>query len=486
MNQQDYETLIHRYLDGIATNEEVAQLSQQLESDAEMRLSYLRLADIHASLAMTEEFDEPRSESETQVLEFVSQLEQSNPSSLRRPLPFALGTAAVVMMMICAWTVWKTRPSSIATITAIEGVVEWIGDGGQVNKDLHVGRSLTRGTIEASSVDSFLELRFRDGSVLSTSEGAVLTIADQGQKSLHLRSGVLSAEVEKQPTNRPMILNTPAARFEILGTKFDVVASDERSKVSVKEGLVQAVRLTDGKSVKIGADHSTIIDLHAQSELVARRSDQSVTIWKADLEKDRKVGEGRFESPLHLLRREIRSALGQGALTSEQIPDVYGQRIRAAMDKEGVVKAQTKSIGRGRSGEAIQIVTLTIRSDEPNPVVLTDQSQFWVQGMVLKPTKIQIGFGAFGTARANAGRFMTSRNVENGFDLHIPIHEFRSRRERNGGNLAVGMEVFTWFCLTSDPEAELSISHVELTPATKSKIVSNEFPHNTTTEHSRE
>lgn len=470
MSKQDWDVLIHRYLDGVASEEEVAQLSQQLEADAETRLNYLRLADIHGVLATTQEFGEPRSASEPRVLELASQFERHKVSSVRRRFLFALSTAAAIVLIFWASTAWKSHISSIATITAIEGVVQWIGDGGQMANDLQMGQSLTGGTIEARSVDSLVELRFRDGSILSTSEGSVLTIADGGQKELHLRSGVLSADVEKQPPNRPMIVATPTARFEIQGTRFDVVATDEHSKVSVKEGLVRAVRLTDGRSVQIGANHSTIVNIHSQSELVARRSDQAVNIWQADLEKDSKVGEGRFESPLHLLRRQIRDGLGRGELTREQIPDIYGERIRTAMDKAGIVKAQPKSIGRDRFGDVIQIITLYIRPDRPNPVVLTDRSLFRVQGKVLKPTELHIGFGALGTVRANAGRFLSSRNVEAEFDLHIPVHEFQSRSKRSRKSSAIGMEVSAWFCFTSDPGAELTISDVELMQSTETVI----------------
>lgn len=89
-------------------------------------------------------------------------------------------------------------------------------------KYLHAEQSLTGSTIEAHRVNSLVELRFRNSSILSKSEGSVLTIADKGKKVLHLRSGVLSAEVEKQPTIRPMILTTSTARIEILGSQFDL------------------------------------------------------------------------------------------------------------------------------------------------------------------------------------------------------------------------------------------------------------------------
>ncbi|MDA7618463.1 FecR family protein [Verrucomicrobia bacterium] len=488
MTGQDWEALIHRYLDGKANRQEIAQLSRELESDGEMRLNYLRMANIHGALATIEEFDESRSASETRMLELVSQFEQYKPSPQKRRFQYALSAVTFLLLVIGVWTTWIFWPSSIVTITSIEGIVQWMGDGGKVIKDLKVGQSLTGGIIEARSRDSFLEFRFRDGSMLSASEGAVLTVTvtDQAQKSLRLRSGVLSAEVEKQATNRPMILITPSARFEILGTRFDVVTTEEHSKLSVQEGLVQAIRLSDGKSVQIGANQSTIVDIQSQSELVARRSDQSVSVWQADLEKDRKAGEGLFESPLHILRRQIRNALGRGELNRDQIPEVYGARIRAAMGKEDVVRAQPKSIRRGRLGDVVQMVTLNIRPDKPNPVVIADGSLFRVQGKVLVPTEIRIGFGAFGTSRPNADRFMTSRDVDGGFDLQIPVREFQNRRKPGGGTSAIGMEIFTWFCLTSDPGAELAISHVKLMPEIRVTIENNGYIQDMNTEPSRQ
>ena len=60
MNKYDWESVIERHLDGIASAEEIAALSEKLESDADTRLLYLRLAGIHATLA-TGELDEPAS-----------------------------------------------------------------------------------------------------------------------------------------------------------------------------------------------------------------------------------------------------------------------------------------------------------------------------------------------------------------------------------------------------------------------------------------
>ena len=87
---------------------------------------------------------------------------------------------------------------------------------------------------------------------------------------------------------------------------------------------------------------------------------------------------------------------------------------------------------------------------------------FRVRGTVKQSTEIHVGVGAFGTTQANAGRFLASRNVAGAFDVEIPIDQFQPFRSRGGESSPVGMEVINWFCLTSDVNAELEISDVQL------------------------
>ena len=224
----------------------------------------------------------------------------------------------------------------IVEITSIQGDVQWTGDGGNVLEKLEEGQALTGGTIETKSINSAVELRFRDGTIVSTSGSSVLTIADDGQKKLYLRSGILSADVKEQPFKRPMVVVTPTACLEILGTRFDVMANPERSKVSVRHGLVRAVRSSDGKSVDVADGHSAIASSDVKNEFLSRRSDQAIHGWKANLEQERKQGEGEFVSAMVALRMEIRDALGAGKVTREQIRDVYVDRLADAANTDGV------------------------------------------------------------------------------------------------------------------------------------------------------
>lgn len=463
---EKWQTLIQRHLDGIANEEEVNELSEKLESCSETRSLYLKLQHVHAIL-LNGECDEPVTNvSESRVLELISNLERSSHILRKRRFLFTLGSiAAAVLVIFGSWSLWIGRPETIVEIIYIQGDVQWTGDGGNVIEELEEGQALTGGTIETRSINSAVELCFRDGTIVSTSGGSVLTIADDGQKKLYLRSGILSADVEEQPAKRPMVVITPTARLEVLGTRFDVMANPERSKVSVRHGLVRAVRSSDGESIDVAGGHSAIASSDVQHEFLSRRSDQAVHAWKASLEQDRKQGEGEFVSAMFALRMEIREALGAGIVTREQIREVYGDRLAEAANTEGVLKAQPKQIRQSKFGNVIQIATLYVNRDKPNPVVLNKQSVLRVQGKVAVATEIHVGFGAFGTTRASAGRFLASRNVAGEFDVEIPVDQFQPFRGRSATDSAIGMEVFACFCLTSDVNAELEISAVELKPA---------------------
>ncbi|MDG2223325.1 MAG: FecR domain-containing protein [Rubripirellula sp.] len=290
-------------------------------------------------------------------------------------------------------------------------------------------------------------------------------MSDDGQKQLYLRAGVLSADVKKQPTHTPMIIVTPTARFVSIGTRLDVMATPERSKLSVREGLVQAIRLADGKSVNIASGNSAIASTESNSKFSSRRSDQTVHVWKANLERDHRPGEGEYISAMLALRLEIRDALQNEQVDRDQIREEYGARLAG---KDGTLRAKPKQVMGSPFGNVIQIATLYVNHDKPNPVVLQRESLFRVQVRVATATKLNFGVGALGTTRANAGRFRASREVAGYFDVKIPVSELQLLRGRGKNIEATGKEVFACFCLTSDRNAQLEISAVELmtTPST--------------------
>lgn len=155
MSSHNLESLIHRHLDGAATGDEVAELSERLESDAEARLSYLHMARIHATLA-ADGLDEPSAgESESRFVELLDKLDaiEKRPRLQR----FMLSTAAIAAAITLVVGILVLRPQKepqIAAVTSISGEVQWIGNGGEVDENLEVGVRLSGGTLASTSADS--------------------------------------------------------------------------------------------------------------------------------------------------------------------------------------------------------------------------------------------------------------------------------------------------------------------------------------------
>ena len=84
-----------------------------------------------------------------------------------------------------------TASSPIATITGLKGSLLWTGNQGELVLDMHVGRELTGGTIEGLAPDSWFELQFQDGSIVTISGTSMLTFAAVSYTHLRANETVL-------------------------------------------------------------------------------------------------------------------------------------------------------------------------------------------------------------------------------------------------------------------------------------------------------
>ena len=455
MSTRDLESLIHRHLDDVATREEVAELSQQLESDAETRLTYLRLARIHATLAADDLDTSSMQESENRFLDLMKQLDTFD--RRRRFHRIVVSVAAVAAVIVLIASTLDFRPQSqpqIAAMTFIDGPVRWTGGGGQVLDDIEAGRKLTGGTLESLTVDSSASFEFRDGSTVTISGLSVLTISDNGHKELHLREGNLSATVEPQPEGRPLRLLTAAAELEVLGTQFDVIAADTQTKITVNEGLVRVTRLTDGKFTDVKSAHSLVATIEAREPLVAIAMREPVRVWKANLGQDKTVGD--WLPIAHALRIEIGLEVRAGELDADQAKEVYFKRLEKFEDDDGFLKAVPRRTRR-EEHPVIYLISLNIPQRQSGPVLLSERSWLRVMGRSEIPQEVTFSLAARNHDRTVAGRYGVKQRVEATFDIEIEVSELR---ELGDGTSAVGLEAFVLDCFANEPGLELA--HVEL------------------------
>ncbi len=278
MTNSDLENLIAAWLDGCISEAESESLQQELRESAEARAAFNTFAQLDAVLHEV---------ADTEGVGAISQASGSSVSIPKRATPpYARALLAIAAGIIIALTaVLYFQPMkaghNIVWIKGLNGALIWIGDGGQMiqgsdspqtptrwSNVLNKGAELPGGTIEGMAPDSWFELEFHDGSIGMISGDSILTFSDQGQKELRLKQGLFSADVRPQPEGKPMLIHTPAAVLEVIGTQFDVEADPESTMLYVREGKVQVRRVRDGKTVAVPAGHRVVAS--ADSDMLLR------------------------------------------------------------------------------------------------------------------------------------------------------------------------------------------------------------------------
>ncbi|MEA3367381.1 MAG: FecR family protein, partial [Planctomycetota bacterium] len=238
--------LIERVLQETASDGQKRELQARLLADAEARRLYLHRLNLHSALSRQFAYDvEAEMPAPTDVTSSARDSDNGPraPRLRRAGWSWAAVAAAVVVLIAGVYLLRPGREGEIAIITEMNGALEWTGDGGRVVHGLEAGSSLRGGTLESLSADSWAVLTFRDGSTVTVYGRSVLTICEGRQKEMHLREGSVSAGVAPQPHGRPMLIHTPTARVEVLGTQLNVDAQRTSTTLRVNEGRVRVTRL---------------------------------------------------------------------------------------------------------------------------------------------------------------------------------------------------------------------------------------------------
>ncbi len=292
----EWEELVERHLRGELTEQEMEQLAERLDSDPAARRLF-----VEESLWDTRMGEVLRG---TVSGEGTSQLDAARPLDLgqrsaNRVLRIMLA-GAVVVIVVLSFGLYQQRAQAerriaeikasvpevqdhepIAKVIGLSGSLIWTGDRGEIQRELEVGTDLPGGTIEGVAPDSWFQLQFNDGSTLMISGTSILTFADAGQKVLRLKEGSLSASVEPQPSDKPMLIHTHTATLEVLGTQFKVEADLASTALHVSAGKVRVKRSSDNAELEVPEKHRLLVE--ADNELVAVSTPDSVSEWKSEL-----------------------------------------------------------------------------------------------------------------------------------------------------------------------------------------------------------
>jgi ferric-dicitrate binding protein FerR (iron transport regulator) len=138
-----------------------------------------------------------------------------------------------------------------ARLVRIQGEVRVHGAPGEPPLSARAGQALLAGRlVETVGEDAFAEIVCLDATRVELGANARAAF-DTGGRRVVLDSGVLLADVAKQPRGASVVLATPHAEVKVLGTRFILSANPKATTVEVEEGTVRFSRRQDGASTVV-------------------------------------------------------------------------------------------------------------------------------------------------------------------------------------------------------------------------------------------
>ena len=382
---QNWGELIERHLRGELTESEMEQLAEHLDSDPEARQLFVEEALWDTRMAEVLRGVSPEELTEQLSIHATSDLEQQKSTNTILRVMLAGAVAVIAVLSVGLYQqraraerrIAEIRSSapearaepSIAKVVGLSGSLIWTGNRGEIDRELKVGTELPGGTIEGVAPDSWFDLQFNDGSTVMITGTSMLTFADAGQKVLRLKEGNLSASVEPQPAESPMLIHTHTALLEVLGTRFKVEADLSSTALNVSEGKVRLKRLSDNGELDVPAKHR--VTAEGSGELTLQSVPESVNHWK---------------SQLHVR------------------PGGYGKWLPATEQRAATQKAIPLTPPDSPSVTLYLLGIPVSRSDGP-PVVVRPDSRFVVRGRINKPAKVYFGIAVSDGNGEFAGKF---------------------------------------------------------------------------------
>jgi len=278
----ELDRVLNELVDGTLTEAEEHRLAEILCTDASARRQYRQFMALHADL----HWDYAAAAVSQPETNQRSKQGQQRTRNIGRTWAAAAMLAVVVTgALLLTWN-WRqdmdpNRPA-IGRITPLAGDVQ-LEYGGRiqiVSQEAELGAGAS---IHVVGLASLAELRLDDGTEISLAgETHVECHRQDRQTTVTLHKGHLSANVTQQAAERPLLIHTPSADMQVLGTRFAVSADDEASELGVRHGRVLLKRLTDGETVDVFTGQYAVVSQRAALE--AKPWPKTPETWSEDFE----------------------------------------------------------------------------------------------------------------------------------------------------------------------------------------------------------
>lgn len=381
--------LIQRLIDGKLSPAEHAEINQRLRDEADLRQHLRDIAEqaiVMGDLARQRETDTP-----------------FRPPSIKADRSHWLALAAsIALLAASAWLWLGSRDAPILTLVDSSGTVVW-NHGGEMRVNVSDGEKLAAGTLETLGETASAQLQFADGTIISLTGESELSFSEEDQKLLVLRKGSLSAQVKPQPRGNPMIVRTPSAEAEIVGTTFNLSARPDDTLLKVDEGLVRLKRLADGSSIDVPAQSSAVASLNSSLKLDPAATPEPLTRWGFDFTAAvppqiwRGIWHDTPEGGRMVASPYVAQKSREGAVVTH-----FGVSIRTGYLNPPLALAVTEQ----------SVIRYRVKQDEPAPLQL-----------MLLTNERKGGFG--GNFECKIGRDELHPDADGWCELEIPLNRFK-------------------------------------------------------------
>jgi len=440
-------------LDGNLRPDEEAEVAELLRSDPKARAYFREIAEQAVTVVDIERAEKGRySEMGARRDWAGDRREPSRRTESMSVRPnqwrWAVTVAAIITLLaVIIFSVQTKSELEIARVVDLNGSLQWTGDGGRVTLDLEVGKSLKAGMMETLSPDAWVVLAFHDGSRVTLSGQSALTIATAEQNEMHLREGSLSAEVLTQSSDKPLLIHTPTAMLEVLGTQLNVEAASASTHLYVNEGTVRMTRLVDGNVADVPAEYHVVASLSHKDALNPIRRKAPVNFWKSRLQHSSEYVKGKWLPPSGEMDARLR-AIPILMKKSEKVEKIWSQlqaMVKAGkMTTEGA-NAKMVAIKKQTTAHKIKadnyyypaemhLLLFSVLTGESPPVILEARSMFHIRGRTKFVEELHFGITTQYSKGGFAGKFEAvkpagiSDDPKGWFDIELSLHDFKSNQ----------------------------------------------------------
>ena len=427
-NEEQNELLL-RYLDGSLDPSDQAKVAELLRGDTDARAFLREVAE------------------QAVVVADVERIEQHKPQPARvvapvfRPWKWAVAAAAAFVLLV-AFVIATTPARHVAEVSDILGPFQYIAADGKVQDEVKVGTVLKVGdTIRTRSSSTWVKLTLNDGSVITIAGRSRLRLLNlKARRGFQLAYGNLWATVAQRAGAKPVSIQTPTATVDVATAQFDLEANSTTSIVRVNDGSVNVVRLADGQTADVAADHQAVVSISRSQPFTAARQPEPVNEWNCSLLAGRGAVFGKILPPT----AEGRSRLGA-------IPLLIGKKT------------------------TIYVANFSVQCSGSPPVLIESGSRVRIRGTTRTESPVYFGittqrikgvfFGKY-TAKVRAGALGQAGEP---WQVEVPLSQFKPETEHLPGSPA-GMDLEDIWIVSPEESAELEIHRVEFLPGVPGEV----------------